>query len=75
MQIGNARMQDRKDGTSLSSAIQVFNAILALPNSPLKAEAQYRIGEAIEQQIKLRLRPGEKADNNPVIARHLEVRK
>ena len=67
MQIGNARMQDRKDGTSLSSAIQVFNAILALPNSPLKAEAQYRIGEAIEQQIKLRLRPGEKADFAPAM--------
>ena len=62
LQIGNARMQDKKDSQSISSAIQVFNAILALPNSPLKAEAQYRIGEAIEQQIKLRLRPGEKGD-------------
>ena len=62
LQIGNARMQDKKDVNSISSAIQVFNAILALPSSPLKAEAQYRIGEAIEQQIKLRQRPGEKAD-------------
>ena len=62
MQIGNARMQDKKDGRSISSAIQVYNAILALPASPLKAEAQYRIGEAIEQQIKLRLRPGERGD-------------
>ena len=54
MQIGRARMEDKKNPEGLSSAIQVFNAILTLPNSPLKAEAQYRIGEAIEQQVKIR---------------------
>jgi TolA-binding protein len=62
MQIGNARMQDKKDHYAISSAIQVYNAILSLPSSPLKAEAQFRIGEAIEQQIKQRLRPGEQPD-------------
>ena len=38
--------------------------ILTLPNSPLKAEAQYRIGEAIEQQIKINVanNPMQKAD-------------
>ena len=55
MQIGKARMEDKKNPDGLRSAIQVFNAILTLPNSPLKAEAQYRIGEAIEQQIKINI--------------------
>ncbi len=67
MQIGNARMQEKKDHTSISSAIQVYNAILSLPASPLKAEAQYRIGEAIEQRIKLNLRPGERPDFAPAM--------
>lgn len=67
MQIGNARMQDKKDVHSIGSAIQVYNAILALPNSPLKAEAQYRIGEAIEQQIKLRTRADQKPDFAPAM--------
>lgn len=64
MQIGKARMEDNKDPKSLASAIQVFNAVLSLPNSPLKAEAQYRIGEAIERQVKLREaeNPGAKVD-------------
>jgi TolA-binding protein len=67
MQIGNARMQDKKDTYAISSAIQVYNAVLSLPSSPLKAEAQYRIGEAIEQQIKMRLRSGEKPDFAPAM--------
>lgn len=67
MQIGNARMQDKKDVHSIGSAIQVYNAILALPSSPLKAEAQYRIGEAIEQQIKLRTRADQKPDFAPAM--------
>ncbi len=64
MQIGKARMEDKKNSEGLRSAIQVFNAILTLPNSPLKAEAQYRIGEAIEQQIKINIanNPMQKAD-------------
>ena len=64
MQIGKARMEDKKSHDGLTSAIQVFNAILSLPNSPLKAEAQYRIGEAIEQQIKVRaaMNPQQKPD-------------
>lgn len=54
MQIGNARMANaQKDSDAIGSAIQVYNAILNLPASPLKAEAQYRIGEAREQAAKI----------------------
>lgn len=67
MQIGNARMQEKKDSVAIASAVQVYNAVLSLPTSPLKAEAQFRIGEAIEQQIRLRLRPGEKPDFAPAM--------
>lgn len=52
MQIGKARAADKKNPNSIQSAIQVFNAIISLPSSPLKAEAQFRIGEAVEQRIK-----------------------
>ena len=54
MQIGNARMLNAKNNTeNIRSAIQVYNAILNLPSSPLKAEAQFRIGEATEQSIRI----------------------
>ncbi len=69
MQIGKARMEDTKNGDGLRLAIQVFNVILTLPNSPFKAEAQYRIGEAIEQQIKLNAakNPDQKPDFSPAM--------
>lgn len=63
MQIGNARMQEAKnDSNGINSAIQVYNAVLALPSSPFKAEAQFRIGEALEQVVRLRTAPGKKPD-------------
>ncbi len=48
MQIANAHMQT-KTKESLHAAIDVLNAIISLPNSQLKAEAQFRIGEARER--------------------------
>ncbi len=52
MQIANARRTE-KTLESLYSAIEVYNAVINLPNSTLKAEAQFRIGEAIEERIRL----------------------
>jgi len=49
MQIANAHLQEKKP-ESLSTAISVLNGIIALPNSPLKPEAQFRIGQALEMQ-------------------------
>ena len=48
MQIANAHMLT-KTRESLQAAIDVLNAIISLPNSQLKAEAQFRIGEARER--------------------------
>ena len=52
MQIANARRAE-KTLDSLYSSIEVYNAIIQLPNSTLKAEAQFHIGEAIEERIRL----------------------
>lgn len=69
MQIGNARMQaGAKNPEAIRSAIQVYNAILNLPASPLKAEAQFRIGEAMEQSIRLQSQNGvRKPDFSPAM--------
>ena len=48
MQIATAHMQT-KTRESLHAAIDVLNAIISLPNSQLKDEAQFRIGEARER--------------------------
>ncbi len=61
MQIGMARREEKtREGTA--SAIQVFNSIIALPTSPLKAEAQFRIGETIEEEIRANPLQNGKAD-------------
>lgn len=52
IQIANARRAE-KTVASINSAIEVYNSIIRLPNSSLKAEAQFRIGEAIEERIRL----------------------
>lgn len=68
MQIGNARMQEAKnDPEAITSAIRVYNGILSLPASPLKAEAQFRIGEATEQLVRLRAQGGRKPDFSPAM--------
>jgi len=51
MQIAMARRQDKAPGAA-GSAIAVLNAIIGLPVSQLKAEAQYRIGEILEEQAR-----------------------
>lgn len=51
MQIANARIKENTQA-SLSSAVKVLQAIIGLPNSPLKAEAQFRIGEVLENQAR-----------------------
>ena len=61
MQIANAnRAQDTDEGRR--SAVQVYNSILAMANSPLKAEAQFRIGEIMEVNARLNARSGAKPD-------------
>ncbi len=63
MQIGNARMQGAKDDVNaIRSAIHVYSAILKLPASPLKAEAQFRIGEAMERSARITAVAGRKPD-------------
>ncbi len=51
MQIANA---NREIGTSesLQRAIQVYNSIIGMATSPLKAEAQFRIGEIMERNAR-----------------------
>lgn len=69
MQIGNARMEKAKNSPdAIRAAIQVYNAIIQLPASPLKAEAQFRIGEATEQSIRLAGNNGRKPDFAPAMA-------
>jgi len=68
MQIGMAR-RGEKTVEAYNSAIQVFNGILSLPNSQLKAEAQFRIGECIEERIRLEneKKTGGKIDFSPAM--------
>lgn len=49
MQIAMARREE-KGGAGVGAAIALFNAIIALPNSQFKAEAQYRIAETLEKE-------------------------
>jgi len=51
MQIAMARRQEKTPG-AVGSAIAVLNAIIGLPVSQLKAEAQYRIGEILEESAR-----------------------
>ena len=61
LQIANAnRAKDTEE--SRKSAIQVYNSILQMENSPLKAEAQFRIGEIMEHNAKLYAKRGQKPD-------------
>lgn len=55
LKIGMVKMEAK----DIKGAIQVFNSVLALPNSHAKAEAQYRIAEALEAQ------PADKEDAKP----------
>ena len=69
MQIANARIQeDTKE--SRASALSVLSALITLPNSPLKAEAQYRIGEVREADARAQAAEigGRKPDFSAAIA-------
>ena len=61
MQIANAN-REKDTEESRRSAIQVYNSIIQMENSPLKAEAQFHIGEIMEQNAKLNARFGSKPD-------------
>ena len=53
MQIADAnRLKDTDE--SRETAVQVYNSIIALPDSPLKAEAQFRIGEILEHTARVK---------------------
>ena len=61
LQIANAnRLMDTDE--SRRSAIQVYNSIIQMENSPLKPEAQFRIGEIMEQNAKMSAQFGSKPD-------------
>lgn len=62
MQIANARLQE-KTAESLRSALQVLGAIINLPNSALKAEAQL----VLEEQARMGQEDGKKPDFAPAI--------
>ena len=69
LEIGKARSAEKTD-ESMSHAINVFQAIVRMPNSPLKAEAQFRIGETIEERIRsaaARSRSSRRADYSPAM--------
>ena len=69
LQIANARIQeDTKE--SRASALGVLSAIITLPSSPLKAEAQFRIGEVREAEARAQAAEngGRKADFSAAIA-------
>ena len=51
MQIAMARREEKAPGAE-DAAIAIFNAILGLPVSQLKAEALYRIGETLETKAR-----------------------
>ena len=61
MQIANAN-REKDTPESLHSALQVYNSIVQLETSPLRAEAQFRIGEIMETLAKRSVREGEKPD-------------
>lgn len=67
MQIANANRQ-KDTPESRQVAIQVYGSIIALEKSPLKAEAQFRIGEILEDEARQRVRPGQKADFSSAMA-------
>lgn len=61
LQIANAnRLKDTDE--SRRSAIQVYNSIIQMENSPLKPEAQFRIGEIMEKNAKMSAKFGAKPD-------------
>ena len=67
MQIADAnRLKDTDD--SRRTAIQVYNSILALPNSSLKAEAQFRIGEILEQNARIAAKTDQRPDFSSAMA-------
>ena len=67
MQIADAnRLKDTE--ASRGTAIQVYKSILTLPDSPLKAEAQFRIGEILEHIARLSARPDTKPNFSSAMA-------
>ena len=61
LQIGLARREEKtRDG--YAAACTVFQSILSLPKSPLKAEAAYRIAETLEEQTRLLTEESRKPD-------------
>ncbi|MBR1920575.1 MAG: tetratricopeptide repeat protein, partial [Kiritimatiellae bacterium] len=64
MQIATARIQE--DTTdSRKSALEVLAQIINLPTSPLKAEAQYRIGEVREAEVRAQMEDPRNAGRKP----------
>ena len=67
MQIANANRQ-KDTPESRQTALQVYGSIISLEKSPLKAEAQFRIGEILEDEARQRVRPGQRADFSSAMA-------
>ena len=61
LQIANANMaKDTDEGRR--AALAVFNSIIGMESSPLKPEAQFRIGEIMEKEARLKARSGQTPD-------------
>ena len=61
MQIGLARREE-KTRESMEAARTVFQSILSLPKSPLKAEASFRIAETLEDSARMFVQERHKPD-------------
>ena len=67
LQIANARRAERT-AESLAAAIRIYDSIIRLPKSMLKAEAQFRIGEALEEMARANRRKDAKPDYSGAFA-------
>ena len=61
MQIANVH-SEQDTPQSRQAAVQVYNSIVQMENSPLRAEAQFRIGEVMERNAKASAQLGSKPD-------------
>jgi len=62
LQIANANMK-KETPEGRAQALQVYNSIISMENSPLKAEAQFHIGELMEVAARERVqKQGDKPD-------------
>lgn len=67
MNIGRARSES-DDLADMQEAVKVYQRVLDLPESDHKAEARYRMGEVVEEMIKMQTKAGNQPNLAPAIA-------